>query len=85
MRPAHAEMSAAAGDQNIWVVGGGDLAGQFADADLLDEIIVSVAPVTLGSGAPLFPRRLLTTDLRLTDVDRDVQLAMLTYSVVHAD
>ena len=83
VRPVHAAMTAAAGSKNVWVVGGGDLAGQFADHGLLDEIILGVAPVTLGSGAPLLPRRLLTTDLRLTDVERDQQLAMLTYSVVH--
>jgi dihydrofolate reductase len=85
VRPIHTTMTAAAGGRNVWVVGGGDLAGQFADVGLLDEIILGVAPVTLGSGAPLLPRRLLTTDLRLTGVDRDLQLAMLTYSVVHAD
>ena len=51
-------MTRAAGDRNIWIVGGGDLAGQFADAGLLDEVIVSIAPVTLGAGAPLLPRRL---------------------------
>ncbi|SNS19043.1 Dihydrofolate reductase [Geodermatophilus pulveris] len=54
----HAEMVAAAGDRDVWVVGGGDLAGQFADRGLLDELVVSVAPVTLGGGAPLLPRRL---------------------------
>jgi len=53
----HAEMRAAAGDRNIWLVGGGELVGQFLDADLLDEIIVSVTPVVLGRGAPLLPRR----------------------------
>ena len=53
----HAEMSAAAGDRNLWLVGGGDLVGQFLDADLLDELIVSVTPVLLGRGAPLLPRR----------------------------
>ena len=54
----HEAMARAAGDRNIWIVGGGDLAGQFADAGLLDEVIVSIAPVTLGAGAPLLPRRL---------------------------
>ena len=37
--------------------------GQFADVGLLDEILLSVAPVTLGAGAPLLPRR-LTARLR---------------------
>jgi dihydrofolate reductase len=43
----HAEMAEAAGGRNVWIVGGGDLAGQFADAGLLDEVLVSIAPVTL--------------------------------------
>ncbi|AXE38852.1 dihydrofolate reductase family protein [Acidipropionibacterium virtanenii] len=54
------DIAEAAGDKDIWVVGGGDLAGQFADAGLLDEIWVQFAPVTLGDGHPLLPR-----DLRL--------------------
>ena len=45
----HEQMVDAAGDRNVWIVGGGDLAGQFADAGLLDEVIVSIAPVTLGA------------------------------------
>lgn len=57
VRPVHAEMRAAAGTKNIWVAGGGDLAGQFYDAGLLDEIIVQVGSVTLGRGKQLFPRR----------------------------
>src|SRR5687768_9424611 len=64
----HKEMRAAAGSQNIWVVGGGDLAAQFYDAGLLDELIVQVGSVTLGRGKPLFPRRVLSPTLRLVDV-----------------
>jgi dihydrofolate reductase len=56
--PVHRAMTAAAEGRNIWIVGGGGLAGQFADAGLLDEILVSIASCTLGAGAPLLPRRL---------------------------
>jgi dihydrofolate reductase len=58
-------MRKAAGSKNIWVVGGGDLAGQFYDAGLLSEIIVQIGSVTLGRGKPLFPRRLTSPPLRL--------------------
>jgi dihydrofolate reductase len=77
--PVHADMSAAAGDQNIWLVGGGDLVGQFADRQLLDEILVGIAPVTLGAGAPLMPRRLTAAQLELVGVQRDGQFARLGY------
>lgn len=64
----HVAMTRAAGGRDLWVVGGGDLAGQFADAGLLDEVWVQYAPVTLGEGAPLLPREL---DLQLVDVARN--------------
>ena len=75
------EISAAAGDRDVWVVGGGDLVGQFADAGLLDELRVSVAPVTLASGRPLLPRILESDRLTLQSVDRTGQFARLVYSV----
>jgi len=76
-------MTQAAGERNIWLVGGGDLVGQFADRQLLDEILVGVAPVTLGGGAPLLPRRLTASQLELVDVARDRQFARLSYRVRH--
>jgi dihydrofolate reductase len=79
VEPVHAELVAAAGERNVWVVGGGDLAGQFADAGLLDEVIVSIAPVTLGAGAPLLPRRI---ELRLEEVGRNGDFVAARYSVV---
>jgi dihydrofolate reductase len=79
--PVHEPMTQAAADKNIWLVGGGDLVGQFADRRLLDEILVGVAPVTLGRGAPLLPRRLTASQLELVDVARDRQFARLSYRV----
>ncbi len=77
----HAEMAAAAGAKHIWLMGGGDLVGQFADAGLLDRIIATVAPVTLGSGAPLLPRDIRSDRLTLEGVRQNGQFAELTYSV----
>jgi dihydrofolate reductase len=67
-RIAHAEMQAAANENNIWIGGGGDLAGQFYEAGLLDEIIVQFGAETLGIGKPLLPRRILSPALRLTAI-----------------
>ena len=77
----HAAMAAAAGERDVWIVGGGDLAGQFADRGLLDEVVVSLAPVTLGSGAPLLPRRL---ELAVAEVARNGEFVCVRYTVVPA-
>jgi len=65
VRPVHEEMAAAAGGKNIWIVGGGELAGQFYDRGLLDEIFVQIGSVTLGAGKPLLPRSIVNPPLRL--------------------
>ncbi|MBX3301535.1 MAG: dihydrofolate reductase family protein [Nitrospira sp.] len=65
VRPVHEEMAAAAGGKNVWIVGGGGLAGQFYDHGLLDELFVQVGSVTLGAGKPLLPRAITSPPLRL--------------------
>jgi dihydrofolate reductase len=49
------------GLERTWLVGGGDLAGQLIEADLLDELILTFAPTLVGSGPALadgeFPLR----------------------------
>jgi dihydrofolate reductase len=50
------EMIASAGERNLWIVGGGNVASQLADEGLLDEVIATVVPVVLGTGKPLFDR-----------------------------
>ena len=68
VRPVHADMKKAARGRNVWLVGGGELVGQFYDAGLLDELIVQVGSVTLGSGKPLRPRRITSPSLILESV-----------------
>ncbi len=69
----------AAGDKGIWVVGGGDLAAQWAEAGLLQELILYIAPVTLGAGRPLFPRPF---DLRPVELAQNKAFACARYEVV---
>jgi dihydrofolate reductase len=71
----------AAGDKDVWLVGGGDLVGQFHEAGALDELMLSVAAVTLGSGAPLLPHRIESSALRLVEVGQSGQFVSLRYAV----
>jgi dihydrofolate reductase len=60
------EMADSAGERNLWVIGGGNVASQFADAGLLNDVIATVVPVVLGDGKPLFDRRVPGGPMRLT-------------------
>ncbi len=84
VRDAHATMAEVAAGKDIWVVGGGDLAGQFHDAGLLDEIIITMVPVTLGRGMPLLPRRITSPPLQLASVRQmGPAFVQLHYHVQH--
>lgn len=81
VRLVHQQMALAAKNKNIWIVGGGELVGQFYDAQLLDELIIQIASVTLGGGSPLFPRQ-LKKPLSLESVTRlDQEFVELRYKV----
>lgn len=79
VRDLHAAMTEATGDKDLWIIGGGDLAGQFADAGLLDKVWVHQCPVVLGTGKPLLPRRLR---LRRERIERDGQFTAMLFDVV---
>jgi dihydrofolate reductase len=82
VRPVHDEMRAAAGDRNVWIVGGGDLAARFAELSLLDELLVTIVPVILGQGIPVFPAP-LRDRLRLAGVQpRSNGMVELKYEFV---
>jgi dihydrofolate reductase len=81
VKRVHEAMMVAAKGKNVWLVGGGDLVGQFVDQGLLDEIILGIAPVLLGAGAPLLPRHLTGRELALTGMAQVGRFAYLTYAV----
>lgn len=84
VRPVHREMAAAADGKNIWILGGGELAGLFYDRGLLDELIVQVTPVTLGRGAPLLPREITAPALRLLSIRMSIDTFVeVRYEVPH--
>lgn len=72
---------AAASGGDVHLVGGGALAAQFADINHLGAIQLSIAPVTLGAGAPLLPARFDSSRLRLRDLHRTGQFIRAVYDV----
>jgi dihydrofolate reductase len=57
VREVYPRLIAAAAGKDVWVVGGGDVAAQFVTAGLVDEMIVSYSPCSLGGGSPVLPTR----------------------------
>lgn len=53
----HAKLVSAAAGKDVWLVGGGEVAAQFVAAGLIDEMIVSYAPCSLGAGSRVLPGR----------------------------
>ena len=78
----HKQMKAASQGKNIWIMGGGELAGQFQDAGLLDDLIIQIGSAVLGSGKPTLPRKIQFPDIKLTSVESfGPGMAELRYSV----
>ncbi len=57
VRSQHAELQKLAGKKDVWLMGGGDLVGQFHDAGLVDEMHIQTVTVFLNEGKKLFSRR----------------------------
>jgi dihydrofolate reductase len=70
--------------KGIAVFGGGELARSLFDADLIDEIVLNVHPVLLGSGVPLFPEMKKQINLEFSNSRRLKNgCIVLTYRVRH--
>ena len=65
--------------RDIWICGGADTAAQLIRKNAIDRYVVSVIPVILGEGIPLFSRGLPQQDLRLVSAAHSNGIAELTY------
>ncbi|MDV2682753.1 dihydrofolate reductase family protein [Alkalihalophilus lindianensis] len=67
--------------KNIWLLGGGQLVTTCIEKDLVDEIIITVAPKIIGSGIPLFIKGKYKVNLSLEGVQTFNQFVELHYKV----
>ena len=66
--------------EDIWLFGGAGLTDSFIKADIVDEYIIGIIPVILGSGRPLFYKDNPTIDLKLTECTVADGVTLLRYS-----
>lgn len=73
----------AAGDKNIYLFGGPSIVQQSLDKNLVDEMQLSIVPIILGEGIPLFAKLGRRINLERTDVRTYSKgLASIHYSVI---
>lgn len=67
-------------EKDIWLVGGSEIIQTFMDHDLIDEFIISIHPIILGEGIPLFRAPIPLTKLWFRHSHSfDTGLVQLTY------
>lgn len=67
-------------EKNIWIVGGNTLLAPLLDNDMIDQMIIQIAPVLLGKGIPLFTQKEVLKRFTLKEVKNYGQFAELVYS-----
>ena len=67
-------------DKNIWIVGGNTILAPLVERDMVDCLMIQVAPVLLGEGIPLFTQKEVLRRFHLDEVKRYGQFAELIYS-----
>ncbi|WP_033544004.1 dihydrofolate reductase family protein [Planococcus sp. CAU13] len=77
--PAFADKLKSQPGKNIWVIGGSRLLADFMESGLIDEFIISIAPIIIGKGIPLFQKSDLMTEYKLKDIKRYGEFAQLHY------
>jgi len=69
-------------EENVWLVGGSELVSVFLRDKLIDEIILSVIPIVLGKGIPLFQNVNQDVKLKLIKTTEYSELVELIYKVL---
>jgi len=69
-------------EKNIWIVGGGTILAPLLDNDMIDNMIIQIAPVLLGKGIPLFSQEESLKRFYLKEVKRYGQFAELIYTKI---
>jgi len=67
-------------DKNIWIVGGNTIVAPLLDNDMIDNMIIQIAPVLLGMGIPLFSQKEALKRFYLKEVKKYGQFAELFYT-----
>ena len=70
------------GDKNIWIVGGNTILAPLLDHDMVDHMIIQIAPVLLGTGIPLFLQKEALKRFCLKEVKKYGQFAELVYDKI---
>ena len=79
---AHAQATNKASGKNIWIFGGADIAQQYMQAGIVDEIYIGLVPTILGDGKRLFEKVGKRIALKLLDAKGfDEDLMLLHYAV----
>jgi dihydrofolate reductase len=66
-------------EKQIWIIGGNTILSPLLDADLVDCLVIQIAPVLLGAGIPLFTQKEVLRRYRLEGVRQYGQFAELAY------
>ena len=79
---AHRQAKSKAGNKNVWIFGGANIAQQYLKLGLIDEISIGITPTLLGSGKRLFDNIGKYTELTLIKTKQyEEDLVELNYRI----
>ncbi|MCI0763944.1 dihydrofolate reductase family protein [Bacillus sp. TL12] len=70
---------------NLWLCGGGELAGSLVQQKLIDQVVLKINPVIIGEGTPLFGSVKPRLKLKLVDAKHYVNgVIKSTYTIIYS-